>query len=84
MSTLPAGMPALPVEPEQSDTNYRRGAPSVRLGDRQNCFVSDNLLFEFLVNQLRYVANQQVRAPIVSRTGDLNRNQILFATRHSD
>jgi len=27
-----AGTPALPVKPEQSYTNYGRGAPSVRLG----------------------------------------------------
>src|SRR5271163_3108067 len=33
----------LPVEPEQSYTNYRSGAPPVRLGDRHNCFLSESL-----------------------------------------
>jgi len=30
------------LEPEQFDTNYRSGAPSVRLGDRRNCSFSDS------------------------------------------
>src|SRR5271168_2600151 len=37
-----AGTPALPVEPEQSYTSYRRGAQPVRLGDRQNWYVSNS------------------------------------------